>query len=671
MSQPIDVGTVLGGRYKVTSSVLTSAEGDVVLQGIDQVLNRTVSIAVAAAENAEQMTTSAREIATGERYSSVQVLDLGVSDGATYLITNLAEPTDLLDLMVATEGPYVEPFYTDTLGSEIFGESRSREPQTYEDDPEYYAELQDNDRPSPLGERLPEINLSDRIAGLRSRLTKARGAAAAGMAGAAAASGAAARRRSGRPEGDEEPGTAEQDAQQQAQRQEDAAADPRSGEHGQADQGAPNSAALYGSDPYATGQYGGDDAASPYGADEFDTGEFDAGEQPTQAQSVGAVPVEEPERTEDQDVRTTEHATAEPTPTAAGPAVSDKVTVYEDDDQDEADPRFGAAAAGAGAAAAGAAASSPQPPAPTSSQPRVGSPSDDSPQSTPAGHGAAASRHAAAGVGAGAAAGAGAERAPSRFPVAARNFQDDDTAAAAAAGGAGAGAGYADDEEDESEGGPRWTRLIVGALLGLVLIAAVIFAFNTLGGDEEPTAGGESTSAEESPSASESGSTAPSPSPTEQAVEPVATGVERVVPGAQELNAQTDDTLPNLIDGNEASLYRSLSFTQPDFGGFASNMILVVELEEASKISQIELSGLNGSGGTYEIAVGESDDFGSAQSITQGSFTGPSVTVPVGSEGEAVEGQYVFFNVTELPRLANPYNESRPYGLQLAEFKVS
>ncbi|WP_309081797.1 hypothetical protein [Zhihengliuella sp.] len=661
MSQPIDVGTVLGGRYKVTSSVLTSAEGDVVLQGIDQVLNRTVSIAVAAPENAEQMTTSAREIATGERYSSVQVLDLGVSDGATYLITNLAEPTDLLDLMVATEGPYVEPFYTDTLGSEIFGESRSREPQTYEDDPEYYAELDENDRQSPLGERLPEINLSDRIAGLRSRLSKARGAAAAGMAGAAAAAGsAAARRRSEADQDREDVGTAEH---QQDNHQQDVDDAPES---------APDSAALYTSDPYATGQYGGDDAATHYVADEFDTGE-----QQTQAQAVGGATAQEP--AEETDARTAEHAVAEPTPTAAGPAVSDKVTVYEDEDQPEASgPGFGAAAAGAaagaaGAAAAGAAAGSPQPPAPTSAQPRVESPAEaeaqdgPSPRSAPAGHAAESSRHATAGAGVVAGA-AGAERAPSVFPEAARNFQDDDAAAAGA--GAGAGAGYRDEEEDEAESGPRWTRLVAGALLGLVLIVAVIFAFNTLGGDEqEPTAGGDTPTSEESPSATEEPSAAPSP--TEQAVAPVASDVERVVPGAQDLNAQTDDTLPNLIDGNEASLYRSLSFTQPDFGGFASNMILVVELEEVSAINQIELSGLNGSGGSYEIAVGESDDFGSAQTITQGSFTGPSVTVPVGSEGEGVEGQYVFFNVTELPRLANPYNDSRPYGLQLAEFRVS
>ena len=47
MSHPIDVGSVLGGRYKVTATVLTSHDQDLVLDGVDQVLNRAVSILVA------------------------------------------------------------------------------------------------------------------------------------------------------------------------------------------------------------------------------------------------------------------------------------------------------------------------------------------------------------------------------------------------------------------------------------------------------------------------------------------------------------------------------------------------------------------------------------------------------------------------------------------------
>jgi hypothetical protein len=123
---------VLGGRYKVTATVLTSHDHDLVLDGVDQVLNRPVSILVAGPDNTEQVAQSAREVATGERPGHMQILDLGVSESTTYLITNHTSAADLLDLVVASNPPYVEPFFTDTLGSEIFGQARSNEPETYD-----------------------------------------------------------------------------------------------------------------------------------------------------------------------------------------------------------------------------------------------------------------------------------------------------------------------------------------------------------------------------------------------------------------------------------------------------------------------------------------------------------------------------------------------------------
>ncbi|MDQ0029821.1 ABC transporter substrate-binding protein [Arthrobacter bambusae] len=160
MSHPIDVGSVLGGRYKVTATVLTSHDQDLVLDGVDQVLNRPVSILVAGPGNAEQVAKSAREVATGERPGHVQILDLGVSDSTTYLITNHSSAPDLLDLVVATNPPYVEPFFTDTLGSEIFGQARSHEPETYDglyEDDEHDAEYinYDDVEPNPAGNSRP------------------------------------------------------------------------------------------------------------------------------------------------------------------------------------------------------------------------------------------------------------------------------------------------------------------------------------------------------------------------------------------------------------------------------------------------------------------------------------------------------------------------------------
>ncbi|WP_423182951.1 ABC transporter substrate-binding protein [Arthrobacter sp. NyZ413] len=205
MSHPIDVGSVLGGRYKVTANVLTSHDQDLVLDGVDQVLNRPVSILVAGPGNADQVAQSAREVATGERPGHVQILDLGVSDSTTYLITNHSSAPDLLDLVVATHQPYVEPFFTDTLGSEIFGHARSHEPETYDglyDEDEHEAEYityddshVEDEHPAPAPARdsrrpvVPPVPPARPTSapGIGSRL-----AAAAAGAGAAAAAAAAA-----------------------------------------------------------------------------------------------------------------------------------------------------------------------------------------------------------------------------------------------------------------------------------------------------------------------------------------------------------------------------------------------------------------------------------------------------------------------------------------------
>ncbi|MHC6591755.1 ABC transporter substrate-binding protein [Arthrobacter sp. C152] len=196
MSNPIDVGSVLGGRYKVTATVLASHDHDLVLDGVDQVLNRPVSILVAGPDNTEQVAQSAREVATGERPGTVQVLDLGVTEAATYLITNHTSAADLLDLVVATNPPYVEPFFTDTLGSEIFGQPRSNEPEPYDDEDnveagyinyqETHRSQVDPYRPSPAVPPRPPV-----------RPAGAAGAAAAGAVGAAAAGAGAASPKAG------------------------------------------------------------------------------------------------------------------------------------------------------------------------------------------------------------------------------------------------------------------------------------------------------------------------------------------------------------------------------------------------------------------------------------------------------------------------------------------
>lgn len=199
MSHPIDVGSVLGGRYKVTATVLTSHDQDLVLDGVDQVLNRAVSILVAGPGNADQVAKSAREVATGERPGNVQILDLGVSEATTYLITNHTSAADLLDLVVSSNPPYVEPFFTDTLGSEIFGQPRSKEPETYDglyDEEEVdadYINYGGNQPAAPASGAAPAAKpASPARVPSRPGTSPAAGAAAAGAAGVAAGAAAGA-----------------------------------------------------------------------------------------------------------------------------------------------------------------------------------------------------------------------------------------------------------------------------------------------------------------------------------------------------------------------------------------------------------------------------------------------------------------------------------------------
>lgn len=519
VSQPIDVGSVLSGRYQVTESVLSSAEGDLVLGGVDQVLNRSVSIMVASVENSSQLATSAREIAMGERASNVQVLDLGITDSnQTYLVANTARSSDLLDLVLETDdAPYVEPFFTDTLGTEIFGESRQAVPETYEDDNEYYEQLQYEDEPEHQGKI--GSALAGGFAGLKNRFGK---------------------------KNQEQP------------------------EEEQFDQTAPNE----------------------------------------QVPDTVATPV-----------APAENATAEDKP---------KVTRLDDDE-----PNVTATAALAAAA---------QSKGNTPAKPAEEEPAKE--EEKPA------KKKGAAAAAAGAAAAA---PKASTFPAAAKNAPAQDPQV---------------DEQEEEESGSKGTRLLVGAVLLIVLVVAVVFAFNFLGGDKNTTAEGETPTAVESsekPSESEK-----EQEPTEESLPaPKVDDVSRLVPGNQQLNSETDGKLGQMIDGNASSTYATYSYTTADFGGFASNMVFILELDEKSKISEVNLEGLNGTGGNYEILVGDSDDLGDAKSVAKGSFSGPSVSVTVkGDDKDYMEGSHVFLDITELPRKASGGNDSRPFGLQIGEFSA-
>lgn len=583
MSQSIDVGTVLGGRYKVTSSIVTSREGDLVLDGVDQVLNRPVSILVAGASNSDQLAQSAREVAMGERHNAVQVLDLGISHGSTYLITNHTSPADLLDLIVAQEAPYVEPFFTDTLGSEIFGESRSHEPETYDGTvspgrPDNYIRYDEHGNPAASG---PGAGRSGGAA---------RGAAGAAGAGAAAAAAAAAARQNRAPSAYPPPPSGP--------------AQP--GQHG-APQRADNPPVPGGQAPYG-GAGGGAGSIPP----------------PPAAPPQSAPSGTQPQRANEPSPRGPREQTSAGASTGDGAA--------------------GGAAAGAAAAAAAAGAARP-------GTPRV------TPWEAPQNTGAESAPTAASPM-QGQAPAEPRQHWPSQRPAAVMPEAARPASSAA----------YEDYDDDERTK-PRSMPWLVGGILAVVLIAALIFAFTTLGNLFQPQAPSTASSAPHSSpaqSATPAPSSSPSATPPAPVAPPVVDSVSRLNPGELSFANDFDSKLPLTLDGNPATYWSDMEFAREDWGGFTKSVALAVKLKDQAQIKQVTLLQSGGSGGNFSIYTNDQPSLTGATLAGTSSFTGPQVVVPVTGTPTAT---YVIIQINSLPRLSAPKTQY-PFGLRLAEIKV-
>ncbi|MDK7083230.1 hypothetical protein QP411_04800 [Pseudoglutamicibacter cumminsii] len=590
MSEEIDSGTVLGGRYEVGELIVATEEGDRVFAGTDQVLNRTVSILTAAPANATRLAVAAREIAIETRPSPVQVLDLGISQSTTYLIAADADAADLLDLVIESATPYVEPFMTDTLGSEIFGESRSHEPQIYDDDAEYYEELAHEQARKPLFSGFAER--------LRNRHHK-----------------------------------------------NDEAADEDHPEITDPDEGRPENL--------------GSPTLPPVDLSSAGTSETEPSGPIASVPTSASDASQESSRNRDADNDAAEDVDIADIPTQATPVVSGGHD-GSDDDADTADvdtaenQAASGTAANAGAASTGESREEADARAAREAYERDGDmrPAARFPRQALGSAGAAG-----AGAGAAGAAGAGAAAGTAN------------ASAAHAGGGSAGGAGNRAFEESEPEdNGNKWTRVIVGGVLGLLMIGGVVFAVGNLtngGNTPTPTASSSEPGSENSKEPSESESA--SPSEDAKDVEPEIASISRLVPGAQDLNADTDGELPKAIDGSPATSYQTYSYSTPQFGNYAKSMALVLELKESAPVKQIKLEGLNGVGGNMEILVGDTENIDDAKEAYSGSFSGPTLEAGL---GKGVEGKYVFVNITELPKIASGGPAGRPYGFTVAEINV-
>ncbi|MEV7607498.1 ABC transporter substrate-binding protein [Paenarthrobacter sp. NPDC089322] len=572
MSHPIDVGSVLGGRYKVTATVLTSHDQDLVLDGVDQVLNRPVSILVAGPGNAEQVAQSAREVATGERPGHVQILDLGVSDNTTYLITNHSTAPDLLDLVVATHPPYVEPFFTEALGTEIFGQARTYEPETYDglyEDDEHEAEyIQYDENGYPIQSESeaeareaapasnvppkPASNPSSGKSGLAGKLAAAAaGAGAAGVAAAAALKNA---------------GSKNHDAGA------DAGVTLGGGASGAAASGAGASAGAVGTgapagrpeQPPTQAVSSQPSAAAPPAPSQPPTqavsaqpaGASPAAPPPTQAVSAQAAPSQP---------APSQPAPSQPAP-GREPAAEPKVSLWSEEDYGFA----GGAAAGGAASASGAS-------------------------------------------------NASYDRAASSFPASA-SANDYDV--------------EEDYEDDAPEREPRSLRWLVGGLLAAVLIVGLVLAVTNLG-SLLPSGAPAATQSSTAPQSTGSESAEPTPSETAApAAPPAIDEITRL--GTFDFAATYDKDLVKSFDGNAASYWSDMEFASADWGGgLIDEMPLVVKLKEPAEIKSVVLNQLGGSGGSISVYTNDRPAMDGAKLVGTNSFTSPELTMPLAAPTQA------------------------------------
>ena len=622
MPQSLPVGTVLGGRYRITDHVVTSADQDMVFHGADQVLNRRVTVLVASPENATQVASSARELATGERQDDVQVLDLGLSEGRTYLIAGGDPDPDVLLGLAYPQELHVEPFQTDTLGSEIFGQSRTEEAHSYDDDDAYYADLDRRLRADEAkSQRRPGFlnRISERIT---ERVRPADGTAAKAAAGASALAAADAATRA-------------QQEERERQRQEAEDGRREEAEAAEAER---------------------DDAAAGAAVDRED-------HEPEPA--TQAVPVVETEAEGDAPA-TAEPAPADPSPadqsddapaTQATPVVAETAPVRRLRPaprralRDEAaewraglGAGTGAAAATAGAVGAASTAAAATPPVeavrPASEEPATAGVSDD--------------------------------EALASEPTGA------DTGAGAGAGGSSAATAVPTEEPARSSSGRSWllALLLVGALVlagvaGLFLLAQNRDSVAPAVPAASPEPSSEAPGAEGTTSASPSSEATPEEETTTAVpagAEPRPTAVERRVPELPALEEENDATLGALIDGDPGTAWQSYAYNRPNFGGYVDSMNLVVELEQPAEIDDVVLRHAGGTGGSWIAYLADSPEGGQddARQIGQGTFDEETITVPV--EGEDRTAGYVILSVTSLPQVDG--DAEHPYGLQLTEIGV-
>lgn len=719
MPQPIAVGAVLGGRYRITQHVVTSADQDMVFLGTDQVLNRRVTVLVASRENATQVASSARELATGERTDDVQVLDLGLSEGRTYLIAGGDPDPDVLLGLAYPQELYVEPFQTDSLGSELFGESRTQDPHAYDDDEAYYTDLDRRLRADEDGaQRRPGFlnRLSERIA---ERVRPSDGTAAKAAAGASALAAADAATRKQQEEREraereaaeraererkeaaeraerarkeaEEKARAEREAAERAERERKEAAERAERERREAEERAEEERRAEAERARRQAEQEAEERAAL--EREAEQARLAAEREEAERRELERR-AEARRRAEEERAREAERREAEKR------AAQEREAAEREAEKREAAERVAqkqdtqAGTAALPAVAAGAAAQAPDADADGATQPTepvepVAAEKTDPPEpvapdteAIPVRRQRPVPRRAIV-----------AESAPTvreesrgtAAPVAAAAGVT--TAAGAAAAGStattggGDGATVADpgDGHGRTRGGGPLALLLVVGLLAALVVGGVLLAQNLRGGpapqaaaaSSESASSGSASSGSASDTPSPSESTSPSPTSTSESATaaPKAVQALRSVPDLPEHEAEHDADLPNLIDGDPTTVWRTFAYARPNFGGYVESMNLVVQLEDRTEVNEVTLQSTGATGGAWFAYIADSPEGANAKEIGNGTFDQDTVSIPVPFEGAESEAEYVIVSLTSLPQLEGT-TPDLPFGLRLGEITV-
>lgn len=612
MSQPIALGTVLGGRYKVSASLLSTADHDHVLQGEDQILRRRVSILVPAPAHESTVVENARSLAAGSGHSGFQVLDMGQTEDATYLVTSYAPATDLLDALLFAD-QHSDDY---SLSDDIFGDARTASSASYiyeEPDPTQpqrsvaprTEEPQDEEPavtrwsasdyddyssapPAPSVRNRLGLARKVRPGAVRSTMFD-RAASRGGSGGATVAAGAI------------DP-TYDGDNRYESFERTEGKPDRLDERHG-GSRAVPSGDAA--GSPDAPGPL--DDAAPAAASRDRAEGATAGSTARTDERTAGRATGRTTAGTADESTGETAGAGAAVAGTAGVGATLGGAA--------------GADAALGGAAEAGAA------------DQRSGQGLD--PEPDPAGSDTASSPTSTATVGA-AATGTGAGGAPGT---------DGSTA------------------EDSRKGPLRWLLLL---LLAIVLIAAIVLGFRGLGAlTSQFTSEGapEQTAAPADPSGSPAATAAPS-----AAAAPDVASASRLTSDPNFM-ADTDATLNQATDGDPATYWLSYGFSSAQFGNLADSVGLAVQLKEPATAQELTIQQADGSGGQFTVYVSDQPSLEGAQEVGKGSFTGPEVTVALSDAARSTSHQYVLVQWTELPQLSNPIG-GYPFGLRIGEVVV-